>query len=121
MFSPNTRWIDVFMEEKSFNEDNLKKLFAYVSGKNVGPKNLTVMVYTHWEQLPLKLDCSEVVIVHPPQKPAVPNYHKAIYHRKIGSPTREYFVYSTDLAPQSPKFRTVGLQGVKSSDEGHIW
>ena len=35
--SPNTRTIEVFLDEKAFNEENLKALFRFLSDKNPDP------------------------------------------------------------------------------------
>ena len=52
--------IKIFMDEKAFSEENIKKLFRYLSDKTPArdeSENLILLVYTDWKQLGFPSDC----------------------------------------------------------------
>ena len=95
MMSPNTREIEVFLDEKAFSEENLKSLFRYLSDKNPdpnsSPNNLIIIVNTDWTQIPLQWDCPPVGISGQDTGRDAYDYHWARFYRREG---REFFTYN---------------------------
>lgn len=93
--SPTTRTIEVFTDEKAFNEENLRKLFRYLSDKNPDPdpetKRLNIFVYTDWKQLGFPSDCPPSAMSGGDSGRDAYDYHWARFYRKEG---REFFVYN---------------------------
>jgi hypothetical protein len=94
MSTPKMRYVDIFMDEKAFSEENLKTLFDYLSDKYTGPEDLTMVVVTNWNQLPLPTDCPPSGISGLPDKPDKYDYHQAIFHRRG---INKYFRYNPVL------------------------
>lgn len=93
--TPNTRRIKVFLDEKAFTEENLKKLFRYLSDKNPdpndSPNNLTVVVNTDWKQLDFPSDCPPIATSGGNSGTDAYDYHWARFYRREG---KESFVYN---------------------------
>jgi len=93
--SPNTRQIEVFLDEKGFSEENLKKLFRYLSDKNPdpnnSPNNLILKVNTDWKQLGFPSDCPGVGVSGGITGTDVNDYHWARFYRRE---EKEFFTYN---------------------------
>jgi hypothetical protein len=100
------RHVEVFLDEKAFSEENLKKLFAHLSPKYPATR-LIIEVFTDWNQLPLPSDCPGAGTSNMPDRPDLYDYHQAIYYNL---PEREYFRYNPTKKIHSSEFKTVVLK-----------
>ena len=95
MVTPNTRNIEVFLDDKAFNEENLKALFRFLSDKNPDPNelpnNLMVFVKTDWNQMPFSSDCPPSGFSGGDAGKDRYDYHWANFYRRQG---KESFVYN---------------------------
>ena len=92
LFSSKSRHIEIFLDDRAFNAENLKLLFSCLSRKYPEPTNLTVIVKTHWNQFPFHRPgegSSEM-----PQAPDEYDYNQAKFFRRGET---EYFEYSAKL------------------------
>jgi len=110
----NTQQIEVFLDEKAFNEENLKTLFSYLSDKNTEPKdlpngsNLIIIVKTNWQQLDLPSDCLPSGSSGEKGKTDTNNYHFARFYRRGEN---SYFGYNATL--NTSKLKDVIMKGDK--------
>jgi hypothetical protein len=111
--TPVVRYIEIFLDEKAFSEENLKTLFAYLSEKNPEPTRLVVKVHTNWAQLDFpSLGCPGSGISNQPDSPDEYDYHQAIYQRSVKT---EFFRYSPALKVHEANFKTVVIRGEPTS------
>jgi hypothetical protein len=105
-YSSTVQQVEIFLEEKSFNEANLKELLAYISRQHPTTPILLADVKTSWEQLsPITGDCpGSGSSENRPRKDEY-DYHQARYRRSEDS---EYFEYSKAL--RDPDFKRVRLR-----------
>ncbi|MGD9588305.1 MAG: hypothetical protein AB7Q37_05535 [Pyrinomonadaceae bacterium] len=115
--SPNTRKIEVFMDEKAFNENNLRKLFRHLSDThpdpNKLPNNLLLYVYTDWKQLGTYSDCPVIAMSGGDGGRDAYDYYWARFRRREG---REYFRYNPIKKVWNDK--TVILKGDEIYENG---
>ena len=105
-YTSNIQHVDIFMEEKAFNEANLKELFAYISRKHAKVPVLLAYVKTNWAQLsPVSGDCPGSGASRLPEPPDKYDYHQARYDRRD---RYEFFEYSKNL--KDPNFVRVKLR-----------
>lgn len=87
--------LSVFMDPEAFSVENLRLLFSHLSGKNPGPKLLTIKVSTDWSQLEAPDECEgsgasgETV-----RSQENYDHHRAEYYRRGGN---IYFYYTLEL------------------------
>lgn len=103
--TPKARYIEVFLEEKAFSEENLKTLFTYISEKYPDPEYLTVKLQTNWNQLSLPSDCPGSGISNMPDRPDKYDYYQAVFHRRGD---QKYFRYNPTL--KTSKFKEVVMK-----------
>lgn len=108
MVTPNTRQINIFLDEKAFSEENLKTLFTYLSDKDSNSENLMIFVKTNWQQLSLPTDCPPSGMSGGNGKPDKYEYHEAKFYRREEN---EFFTYNPTL--KTSKFKDVQLKGNK--------
>ena len=114
LYSEKVRHIEIFMDEKAFNEENMKALFAYLSAVNPNPDYLIVQVYTNWAQLPTTApNCPGSGISEQPADPHEYDHLQAIYWRRG---EREYFKYSPQTKVDQSEFKTVIIRGPKGKE-----
>lgn len=114
LYSEKVRHIEIFMDEKAFNEENMKTLFAYLSSVNPDPDYLIVQVHTNWAQLPATApNCPGSGISEQPADPHEYDYLQATYWRRA---EREYFKYSPQTKVDQSEFKTVIIRGPRRSD-----
>jgi len=104
--TPNTRHIEVFLDEKAFTEKNLKTLFNYLSDKNPEPNNspnrnnLIVIVNTDWRQLEFPTDCPPIGISETGAGTDTYHYHFARFYRRGEN---AFFTYNPTLKTDNLK------------------
>lgn len=112
------RKIEVFMEAEAFSEENLQKLFRYLSDKNPdtegSPRNLHISVMTDWKQFGLPTDC-------PPSGTSGSNtvnpkvYQWARFYRREG---KEFFTFNPEKSSNEAK--DVIMKGTEMFRNG-VW
>lgn len=107
LYSSTIRNVEIFLDENAFSEENLKKLFVYISEKNPEPKNLIVKINTNWKQLDFPSDCPGQGASNMPERPDKYDYLQAIYQRRA---RYEYFDYSPEIKVDQSKFKRVILK-----------
>jgi hypothetical protein len=103
-----SRTVFVFLDEKAFNENNLRNLFAHLSKQYADKKRLSIVVWANWEQLPLPFDCSPAanrLSDTSDQKPNNFDFHEATYYKDEKA---EYFRYNPVL--KTDNFKTVVIK-----------
>lgn len=103
MMTEKVRRIEVFLDVKSFSEENLKILFAYLSEKNPMPDHLTIIVHTDWSQILIPSDCPAMLISEQPDEPNRYDYHRAVFARRKKERVIEYFTYNPKLKTDEVK------------------
>jgi hypothetical protein len=101
------RSIEIFLQDKDFNETNLRTLFGLVAKRYPAPIVLSVRVYTSIETIltPEEMDMGRPA--HGPPNPDADKYHKSNYLRdKIGN---EWFGYNPN--PPSREYVVVVIKG----------
>lgn len=108
LLSPNSRHIEIFLDEKAFSEKNLKILFTHFGTWYPEPYRITINVKTDWSQIQLPL---------PPECPALSdsgtgndspsNFFEAVYYRRNVPQKKEIFRYRPN--PNKSEFRTILL------------
>lgn len=116
LFSAESRYIEVFLEESSFDEVNLQTLFKRISTWYPKPARLTITVKTNWAQLPFPIspNCPGGG-TSGSKTPENYNYHEATYYRRNRELKNEYFRYNPVL--ETSDFKTVILKDEKDRDE----
>ena len=102
---------EVFLDERAFSEENLKKLFSKISEKYSEATFLIVIVNTNWEQISMPIypeDCPGIGISEQNGKPERYEYHTAKYYRRDAN---EFFTYNPAL--KTADFKDVILKGEK--------
>ncbi len=102
----SSREVLVFLDEKSFSEENLKILFSYLSQKYKSPNNLEIRVETDWEKIPNNDSCEGSGISGSPNNEDRDNYYWALYVRHNKD---EIFRYNPKL--KSTEIKTIVLKG----------
>lgn len=109
MHTQKIRNIEVFMDEKAFNRENLRKLFKYLSRKYSSPKHLTIDVKTNWNQLLLSTDCPPGGLSEQRQKLDKYDYYRAKFYRRDRGRIVEYFHFYPVL--KTDNYEEVILKG----------
>ncbi len=109
--SNTIRKIDIFLDQNSYTEENLKKLFDYISSKNPEPSSLIIIVNTDWKQLPFPSDCppsgfSGEILEEKAVSASPLAFHFAKFYR-VGK--NAYFYYNPVL--KSIDVKTVVMKG----------
>lgn len=105
-YTPISRQLHVFLDEKAFSEKNLKTLFNYLAQEYYpGKKRLTISVSTNWNQFYLPPACGSRGIgagdaSNDADEPETFEYHKAEYFR---DEKEEYFTYNPKLKTEKVK------------------
>ena len=100
------RYIEIFMDSKAFNEENLKEMFSYLSREYPNEANLVIRAYTDWSQIDYPSDCPPSGIGGGKGKPKPEEFHfQATFNRR---PEGAYFRYRE--TPMSKDLRTVVIE-----------
>jgi hypothetical protein len=99
---PN-RYIQVLMDEKAFNEKNLRELFALLKNRCPQPKHLTVVVRTSLDTIetPEENEKARSQMEAGRLTDAIKKHKDAFYFLKEDG--EEFFTYTTSLAPKRKK------------------
>ncbi len=81
LHSENVRHIKVFLSDKKYSIENVKKISLYLNGEFPSPKHLTVVIYTDWSQLDLPNDCQASGIAGETGKPSKDDFLWAVFNR----------------------------------------
>ena len=100
LYTPQLRHIEVFLDERSFSEGNLKELFMHLSKQFPEPGDLTIVVNTNWQQLPNSSDCPGIGMTNTGMKWKDFDHHGAIFYRRD---KRLYFRFNPDLKVKEEK------------------
>jgi hypothetical protein len=111
LYSSEVRHIEVFLDETAFSEENLKKLFKYLSYKNPEPKHLIIEVKTNWKQLDYPSDCPGIGASNLPERQDKYDYFQAVFHRTGSNGITEYFRYNPTVKIRDSDFKTVIIKG----------
>jgi|KBSSwiStaDraftv2_1062776.scaffolds.fasta_scaffold140966_3 hypothetical protein len=107
-YTSKIRHVEVFMDPKAFNEENMKKLFSYLSSTNTDTESLTVILHTDWAQMqPPAPNCPGTGISEQPADPHEYDYLQAIFWRRG---KREYFSYSPRIHVDASEFKDVSIR-----------
>ena len=105
--------IEIFLQDKDFNEANLRILFGLVAKRYPAPIVLSVRVYTSIENIltPEEMDMPRPA--HGPPNPDADKYHYSNYLRdKSGN---EWFSYNPN--PPATERKTVTIKGLSPQDK----
>jgi hypothetical protein len=98
--------VEVFLDEKSFSEENLKLLLDYLSKEHAAWKYLVVEVKTNWAQIQPFSDCPGTGTSNMPEPPDKYDYYQAVMYR---SGENQFFNYYPKL--KSQEIKTVVSKG----------
>lgn len=103
----DSRMVFVLLEEESFSEETLKKLFGLVSKRFPNPTELHVAVYSNLDQIPTpeEEDAEGSLSAEVPADPRTKKHRTAVYVRRQGSESFTYAVNGTE--------KTVVLKGTR--------
>jgi hypothetical protein len=100
-YTPVSRQVFVFLDEKAFSENNLQNLFVYLAKQYTDKKILIINVWTNWEQIPLPVDCTYTGIPHTGnEKPEEFKFHYASYRQDDKG---TFFIYNPVLNTEKYK------------------
>jgi len=80
--SSNFRQIEVFMDIRDFSEENLRRMFLFLSKSRPEPQYLTVLVKTDWNQFEYPSDCPPVARSKVPPNVANEKLLEATFFRR---------------------------------------
>ena len=98
--------VEIFLDEKAFNEKNLAILLGYLSDKYSKWKYLVVVVHTNWAQLQFPSDCPGSGISEQPADPHEFDYQQAVMYR---TGENQFFNYNPVL--KNSEMKTVIVKG----------
>lgn len=95
--TPNSTRVELFIENIAFSETNLKLLFNHFSRTYIETPNLTVVVFTDWNQLTLPSECLRGAISESAGVVEQNKFHEAVFYRREGEKRRSYFRFNPNL------------------------